>query len=71
MSRPHFTTGKDPVPILQDLGALYGPLIPHTLPVSVHRTIVNACKDIMYLKPLHRGQYLLFYFSIVELLDQK
>jgi hypothetical protein len=36
---------------LADLGTLYGPLILHMLPVSVHRTVVNAYNDIN-LKPL-------------------
>jgi hypothetical protein len=33
------------------LGALYGPSIPHMLPASVHRTIVNAFKGIINLNP--------------------
>ena len=29
------------------LGARYGPLIPHLLSASVHRTVVNALQDKM------------------------
>ena len=33
-------------------GALYGPVNPHTLSASVHRTAVNAFKITINLKPL-------------------
>jgi hypothetical protein len=34
------------------LGALYGPLFLHVLSVSMHHTVVNACKSVVNLKPL-------------------
>jgi hypothetical protein len=42
------------------VGALYGPVIPHTPPASVHRTFVNAFKCTTLLKPVRSGQYLEF-----------
>ena len=34
------------------------PIIIHTLPTSVHRTVVNSFERNLNLKPLHFGQYL-------------
>ena len=43
-----------------DLGALYGPLIFHMLPASVHRIFVNTFKGNITLKYLCPGQQLAF-----------
>jgi hypothetical protein len=38
-------------PLNIGLSALYGPIILHTIPASVHRTVVNEFKDIINLTP--------------------
>jgi hypothetical protein len=45
-------------PIIADLGALYGPLIPHMLPATLHCMGVNVCEGTKKLRPLHPGQEL-------------
>ena len=40
------------LPCSDKLDALYGPVIPYTLPASVHSTFVNAFKNAKRLKPL-------------------
>jgi hypothetical protein len=45
-------------PFNAGLGALYGPLILQILPVSPHRTFLNALKVTLNLQPLHLWTYL-------------
>jgi len=41
-----------------NLGALCGPIFIRTLPVSVHRIVLNSFKRSLNLEPLHSRQYL-------------
>lgn len=48
------------------LGALYTPLVPHMLPISMNCMVMNAFKRTVNLKPLLPGNKLEFKLNITE-----